>query len=86
MADRDKGENIARGPGESSLTHNLEFWMTLFPASLKNIPIIHLAIPGTYKLSFLLRNKILCVCQSCSLQKVVYDTVKCRLSLIVIST
>jgi len=31
------------------LNDDLEFWMTRFPAPLKNIPIIHLAIPGTFK-------------------------------------
>uniref|UniRef100_A0A1B0EZZ8 Putative glycosylphosphatidylinositol-specific phospholipase c n=1 Tax=Lutzomyia longipalpis TaxID=7200 RepID=A0A1B0EZZ8_LUTLO len=30
------------------LSENLEFWMTNLPASLKDIPIINLAIPGTH--------------------------------------
>ncbi|XP_071558280.1 PI-PLC X domain-containing protein 3 [Temnothorax nylanderi] len=42
-----KGENMAIWPG-AVLTDDLEFWMTRFPAPLKNIPIIHLAIPGSH--------------------------------------
>lgn len=50
-----KGENIARWP-DAVLNDDLEFWMTRFPAPLKNIPIIHLAIPGTFKSLCLMRN------------------------------
>ena len=28
---------------------NLEFWMTKLPATLRNLPIIHLAIPGKFE-------------------------------------
>ncbi|KAL6264745.1 hypothetical protein P5V15_004843 [Pogonomyrmex californicus] len=44
-----KGEDVtgARWPS-AALTDDLEFWMTRFPAPLKNIPIIHLAIPGSH--------------------------------------
>ncbi|XP_011168671.1 PI-PLC X domain-containing protein 3 [Solenopsis invicta] len=47
MQDGGKGENIARWPG-TALNDDLEFWMTRLPAPLKNIPIIHLAIPGSH--------------------------------------
>lgn len=48
MAGGGKGENPARWPG-IALNDDPEFWMTRFPAPLKNIPIIHLAIPGRFK-------------------------------------
>lgn len=35
--------------GVAALNDDLEFWMTQFPAALKNIPIIYLAIPGTFE-------------------------------------
>lgn len=47
MAGGGKGENPARWPG-IALNDDPEFWMTRFPAPLKNIPIIHLAIPGSH--------------------------------------
>ncbi|XP_067211465.1 PI-PLC X domain-containing protein 3 [Linepithema humile] len=45
-----KEENITRRLDEAGavLNNDLEFWMTRFPAPLKNTPIIHLAIPGSH--------------------------------------
>lgn len=35
----------------NTLYENLEFWMTRLPATLRNLPIIHLAIPGKFESS-----------------------------------
>lgn len=46
-----ESENIARsqaGGTDAILNEDLEFWMTRFPAPLKDISIIHLAIPGSH--------------------------------------
>lgn len=55
-ADRlaDSGTMDGGGKGErwlgAAFNDDLEFWMTRFPAPLKNVPIIHLAIPGTFEI------------------------------------
>ena len=43
--------NITGSPEvkEDALYENLEFWMTRLPAILRNLPIIHLAIPGRFE-------------------------------------
>ena len=35
------------------LNKELEYWMTQLPETLKNLPIIHLAIPGKFQNIFL---------------------------------
>lgn len=47
-----ESENIIRSQASEAnavLNDDLEFWMTRLPAPLKDIPIIHLAIPGMFK-------------------------------------
>lgn len=36
---------------EGTPTEDLAHWMTRLPQALKTVPIIHLAIPGTFKIS-----------------------------------
>jgi len=47
-----ESESIIRSQASEAnaiLNDDLEFWMTRLPAPLKDIPIIHLAIPGMFK-------------------------------------
>lgn len=55
-------EHEIKGTGDPSQKSNrkettgneeLEYWMTRLPETLRNIPIIHLAIPGKFKMSLL---------------------------------
>jgi len=52
MENKGKAGSFLNRSGEMNLVLNddLEFWMTRLPAPLKDMPIIHLAIPGTFKL------------------------------------
>lgn len=43
----DNYQNV-KSPAKT-MCDNLEFWMTRLPALLRNLPIIHLAIPGKFK-------------------------------------
>ncbi|XP_014478123.1 PREDICTED: uncharacterized protein LOC106746260 isoform X2 [Dinoponera quadriceps] len=43
-----EGGNVAKEAAVATLNGDLEFWMTRLPAALKNVPIIHLAIPGSH--------------------------------------
>lgn len=49
MMKRDSISRSQVGGTGDILNNDLEFWMTRFPAPLKDIPIIHLAIPGTFE-------------------------------------
>lgn len=40
------------------LNKELEYWMTQLPEVLKNVPIIHLAIPGKFQNIFLFYQKL----------------------------
>lgn len=40
-----------------AVNEELQYWMTRLPEALKNIPIIHLAIPGKFQNIFLLHEK-----------------------------
>lgn len=35
---------------DTTLNQELEYWMTRLPDDLKNLPIIHLAIPGKFQI------------------------------------
>jgi len=52
MENKGKAGSFLNRSGDMNLVLNddLEFWMTRLPAPLKDMPIIHLAIPGTFKL------------------------------------
>ncbi|XP_015598778.1 PI-PLC X domain-containing protein 3 [Cephus cinctus] len=41
-------DGIMENEEEPILSRNLEFWMSQLPATLKSLPIIHLAIPGSH--------------------------------------
>lgn len=41
-----------------AVNEELEYWMTRLPEALKNIPIIHLAIPGKFQNIFLLHENL----------------------------
>lgn len=49
MEEFGNGNNVPYSP-EIVLNGNLGFWMTQLPQTLKNLPINHLAIPGTIQL------------------------------------
>ena len=43
---------------DTTVNQELEYWMTRLPEALKNIPIIHLAIPGKFRNIFLLHENL----------------------------
>lgn len=43
---------------DTVVNEELEYWMTCLPEALKNIPIIHLAIPGKLQNTFLLHENL----------------------------
>jgi hypothetical protein len=51
MENKGKAGSFLDKSGKMNLVLNddPEFWMTRLPAPLKDMPIIHLAIPGTFK-------------------------------------